>query len=134
MGGVSLRLLQVYLWLICAFHVTIGVGVNCSRSFIETVAGYYGASVELTPQFLTILRPLGAFMFILGGLAAVAALEPIRYRAVGYGFAALFVLRDKNMAVRILQLTRQPSLMIFPPDGRRGERRRANCRIVRPQP
>lgn len=93
MQGNALRLLQIYLWLICAFHVVIGVGVNLSRDFIATAAAGYGAEVDLTPQFVTILHPLGAFMFILGVMAAAAAVNPLRYRAVVYGFAVLFLIR-----------------------------------------
>jgi hypothetical protein len=93
MKELSLRALQAYLGLVCAFHIVIGVGVNCSPTFVEKVRDLYGAKVEFTPEFVAILHPLGAFMFILGVLAAVAAIQPIRYRAVGYSFAALFVIR-----------------------------------------
>ena len=58
MQGNALRLLQIYLWLICAFHVVIGLGVNLSRDFIAATAAGYGAEVDLTPQFVTILHPL----------------------------------------------------------------------------
>jgi hypothetical protein len=89
-----LKLLQIYLWMICAFHVIIGLGVNVSRPFMETVAGWYGATVDFTPQLVTILHPLGAFMFILGVLAAVAARDPLRYWPIVYSFAALFLIRS----------------------------------------
>jgi hypothetical protein len=99
MKELSLRALQVYLGLICAFHIIIGVGINSSQSFIERVAELYGAQVDFNREFVTILHPLGAFMFILGVLAAVAAVQPIRYRAVGYSFAALFVIRAVQRVV-----------------------------------
>ena len=99
MQGPALRVLQVYLWLICAFHVVTGLGVNGSQAFMETMAGWYGAKVDFTPQFKTILHPLGAFMFILGVMAAAAAVNPLRYRAVVYGFAALFVIRGLQRVV-----------------------------------
>jgi hypothetical protein len=67
---------------------------------MEKAADMYGARVDFTDrQFVTILHTLGAFMFILGVLAAVAALKPIRYRAVGYSFAALFVIRAVQRVV-----------------------------------
>jgi hypothetical protein len=99
MKELSLRSLQAYLGLVCIFHVVIGAGVNCSKPFMEKVADLYGAKVEFTHQFVTILHPLGAFMLILGVLAAVAAAHPIRYRAVGYCFAALFVIRAVQRVV-----------------------------------
>jgi hypothetical protein len=88
------RLLQAYLWVICTFHVITGLGVNFSRPFMATMADWYGATVDFTPQFLTILHPLGAFMIILGVLAAVAARDPLRYRPIVYSFAALFLIRS----------------------------------------
>lgn len=99
MNPIWLRLLQAYLWVICAFHVVTGLGVNFSRPFMETMAAWYGATVNFTPQFLTILHPLGAFMFVLGVLAAVAAWDPLRYRAIVYCFAGLFLIRSLQRVV-----------------------------------
>lgn len=87
------RVLQVYLALVAVFHLATGIGVNCGQKIIEMIAAGYGASVDFTPQFLAILHPLGAFMFVLGILAAVAAVEPVRYRAIGYAFGLLFLIR-----------------------------------------
>jgi len=39
------------------------------------------------------VKPLGAFMLVLGLLAGAAAANPHRYRAVVYGFALLFLIR-----------------------------------------
>jgi hypothetical protein len=91
----ALRVLQVLMWGVCAFHAIIGLGLNLGSSgFIDAVARFYGADVKtLSPDFLYILRPLGAFMLALGIIAALAALEPVRYRGVIYAFAVLFVLR-----------------------------------------
>jgi hypothetical protein len=94
-----LRLLQVYLCFICAFHVITGLGVNLSRSFMAAMADMYGATVDFTPQFLTILHPLGAFMFVLGLLAAVAVRDPLRYRVIVYVFALLFLIRSVQRVV-----------------------------------
>ncbi len=95
----GLRLLQVYLVGICASHVLIGLGVNLSQPFIERTADLYGARADLTPQFLAILHPLGAFMIVLGLLAAVAASDPLRYRPIVYGFVLLFVIRTLQRVV-----------------------------------
>src|SRR5262245_36295191 len=89
-----LRVLQVYLGVICAFHVVIGVGLNTTPEFTKVVAAWYGAErLDLTDQLLVIAKPIGAFMFIMGVLAAVAALNPLRHRAIVYGFAGLFAIR-----------------------------------------
>jgi hypothetical protein len=87
------RLLRLYLWFIAIFHLFVGLAVNFSESFTRMIAAGYGATVDWTPQFVYILRPLGAFMIILGILAAVAARQPARYPAVIIGFVILFGIR-----------------------------------------
>jgi hypothetical protein len=67
----SLKMLQAFLWCVCATHAGLGIGINVSTDFIHLAASCYGATADLTPQLLTILHPLGAFMFILGVFAAV---------------------------------------------------------------
>src|SRR5579871_1770809 len=94
MHTIWLRVLQAHLWMIGVFHVVIGVGLNVSPEFIPVVAKWYGAErVDVTDQLLVLVKPIGAFMFILGVLAAVAAVRPLRYRAVIYSFAGLFFIR-----------------------------------------
>ena len=44
--------LQVLLWVICAFNVIIGLGLNISQDFPQAVAAFYGAQVEWTPAFM----------------------------------------------------------------------------------
>lgn len=95
----SYKVLQALLWFVCAFHVIVGIGLNLSSGFSRLMAGYYGAQVEWTPQFVYILKPLGVFMFALGILAAAAARNPHRYAIVVYGFATIFVLRALQRVV-----------------------------------
>src|SRR6267378_2348621 len=95
----GLKMLKVFLWFVCAFHLSVGVGINLSIGFINLVALWYGARVDLTPQFVALLHPLGAFMFILGVFAGVAAMDPLRYRPIVYGFSALFVIRSLQRVI-----------------------------------
>jgi len=85
--------LQVFLWLICAFHVIVGIGVNVSSEFPQYVAQYYGAQVNWTPELRYLVKPVGAFMLALGVLAGVAARNPLGYPSIVYGFVLLFVVR-----------------------------------------
>lgn len=87
------RALSLYLWFIALFHLFVGLSVNLSPAFTRMIAAGYGATVDWTPQFSYIIRPLGAFMIVLGALAAVAARQPARYPAVVLGFVALFAIR-----------------------------------------
>ncbi|MBZ5531276.1 MAG: hypothetical protein LAO20_07585 [Acidobacteriia bacterium] len=98
------KVLQLFLWGVCAFHVIVAIGINFSTDFVNLMASWYGARVDMTPQFVAILHPLGAFMLILGGLAAVAAMDPLRYRPIVYGFAALFLVRSLQRIVFKQQL------------------------------
>jgi hypothetical protein len=85
--------LQVFLWLICAFHVIVGVGLNVSSEFPQFLAQYYGAQVNWTPELRYLVKPVGAFMLALGVLAGVAARNPLGYPSIVYGFVLLFVVR-----------------------------------------
>lgn len=87
------RVLKAYLWFIALFHLFVGLSINLSDRFTRMIAAGYGATVEWTPQFVYMLRPLGAFMIILGLLAALAARQPARYPAVVLGFIVLFAIR-----------------------------------------
>ena len=99
MPSTASRLLRLYLWFIALFHLFVGLAVNLSDTFTRMIAAGYGATVDWTPQFVYILRPLGAFMIILGILAAVAARQPGRYPAVIMGFVILFAIRALHRLV-----------------------------------
>jgi len=88
------QVLQALLGFVCAAHVVIGLGVNLAPGFPPIVAGLYGATVDWTPQFTYILKPLGAFMLTVGLLAGIAATDPARHTAIVYAVAVLFVIRS----------------------------------------
>ena len=86
--------LQLTLWIVCAFHVFTGAGLNVSDGFVDTMARFYGAEqTDWNPQFLYILRPLGVFMVALGIFAGAAAMNPSRHRMTVYVFAGIFLVR-----------------------------------------
>jgi hypothetical protein len=93
------QVLQGLLCFVCAAHVVIGVGVNLAPAFPPLMAGIYGATVDWTPQFAYILKPLGAFMLTVGLLAGIAATDPVRHQAVVYAVAVLFVIRSAQRVV-----------------------------------
>ncbi len=93
------QVLQALLCFVCAAHVVIGVGVNLAPGFPPLMAGIYGATVDWTPQFTYILKPLGAFMLTVGLLAGIAATDPVRHSAVVYAVAVLLVIRSAQRLV-----------------------------------
>ncbi len=98
-----LTLLKVALWITCAFHVIVGLNLNLPLGvgLKEWVgAGLYGAQVDWNqPQFVYILKPLGAFMFTLGIMAAIAARDPLRNKLIVYSFALLWFIRSSQRIV-----------------------------------
>lgn len=93
MESKMMSVLKVLLFGICAFNIVIGAGLNLSPEFPQMVAGYYGAEVDWTPAFMYIIKPLGVFMIVIGVLAGVAAFDPLKYSAIIYGLALLFLMR-----------------------------------------
>ncbi len=89
----AMSILKLCLWFACAFHLVIGLGLNLSPSFPQVMAGYYGAEVDFTPQFLYILKPLGAFMIAIAIMAAAAARDPLNNAMIVYALVALFTMR-----------------------------------------
>jgi hypothetical protein len=57
------------------------------------MASVYGAEVNWTPEFTYIIKPLGAFMFVLGLICIAAVRNPLKNPMIIYGFAVLFVIR-----------------------------------------
>jgi hypothetical protein len=76
------------------------------------LADLYGAGVDWTAQFIYILRPLGAFMLVLGLLLAVAALDPWKHRLIVYGLCGVLFLRALQRLV--LQQDIQDAFHISP--------------------
>lgn len=85
--------LKIFLWFVCAFHVIVGVGLNVSADFPQVMAGYYGATVNWTPELLYLVKPIGAFMLVVGAMAGAAARNPLSHRSIVYGLVLLFAVR-----------------------------------------
>ncbi len=89
----ALQALKVVLWVVCISHILLGGTIMLGQSFQERAAALYGAQLEWSPEFVYILKPLGAFMLMLGVVGIAAALDPVRYRIIGYGFVGVLVIR-----------------------------------------
>ena len=91
--------LKWLLWFVCAFHLIVGIGLNVSAGFPQAVAEYYGATVDWTPEFQYIVKPIGAFMIAIGIMAGAAARNPLANSSVVHGLVALFVMRGLQRIV-----------------------------------
>ena len=100
-NNTALTLLKVALWITCAFHILVGLSLNLDIGLKEWVgSGLYNAQVDWNqPQFVYILKPLGAFMFILGLMAAIAARNPLPNKLIVYSFALLWLVRSLQRIV-----------------------------------
>ncbi len=114
MPSTAQRALKLCLWFVAIYHLFVGLAVNMSDHFTKVIAATYGATVDWTPQFTYILHPLGAFMIVLGFLAAVAARDPERYDAVIFGFIGLFVIRALHRALNLTSETRKRAVLASP--------------------
>ena len=94
MKGKYLALLRLLLLGVCLAHLGLGLGLTFSPDLPKTVAPWYGATqVNWTPQFLYILKPIGAYMIAMGLLAAVATLSPRKHTAIVLSIGVLLILR-----------------------------------------
>ena len=89
----ALMALSALMWFVCVSHILFGLAIMISPGLQKSVASLYSAQVDWQPQFVYILRPLGAFMLVLGVIGIAAALHPLRHRFIVYGFAGLLVIR-----------------------------------------
>ena len=105
--------LSRFLWIVCAFHVLVGLSLNVDIGLREWVgSSLYNAQVDWSDgQFAYIMKPLGAFMIALGVMAAMAARNPLGNRPIIIGFAVLFTMRGLQ---RLLYMNEIESVFAIP--------------------
>ena len=105
--------LSRFLWMVCAFHVLVGLSLNVDLGLKEWVgSSLYNAQVDWSDgQFAYIMKPLGAFMIALGVMAALAARDPLGNRPIIIGFAVLFTMRGLQ---RLLFMNEIESVFAIP--------------------
>ncbi len=105
--------LSRFLWIVCAFHILVGLSLNVDIGLREWVgSSLYNAQVDWSDgQFAYIMKPLGAFMIALGIMAAFAARNPLGNRPIIIGFAILFTMRGLQ---RLLYMREVESVFAIP--------------------
>lgn len=95
----ALTVLKLLMWIVAGMHLVVGCGLGITPGFARYMANVYAAEVKWTPEFSYIVRPMGVFMISLGIMAIAAARDPIRYRAVLYALAVVFLARAAQRLV-----------------------------------
>ena len=105
--------LSWFLWIVCAFHILVGLSLNVDLGLREWVgSSLYNAQVDWSDgQFAYIMKPLGAFMIALGVMAAMAARNPLANRSIIIGFVILFTMRGLQ---RLLYMREIESVFAIP--------------------
>lgn len=87
-------LIRILLGIVSATHIVIGFVGMVPPIPIAVAMAFYGATkLDINPQFEHILQMYGAYMFAIGILAAFAAWNPLRNKAIIYGVSLLFFVR-----------------------------------------
>jgi hypothetical protein len=89
------RLLKLVLWILCIYHVGIGL-LSCLAPETTVSLGevLYGVRVDASAaQFAYMLKALGMYALFTGGLMAVALTDPRRYRHLLVAAGALLIMR-----------------------------------------
>ncbi|MEK6828142.1 MAG: hypothetical protein AABX78_02225 [Nanoarchaeota archaeon] len=75
-----------------AYHVLLGVIGLVYGEELEYIAhSVFNLSLTVTPQILSLIRPLAAYLVVFGVIMGIAAYDPKRFRPVIYaGLVVLF--------------------------------------------
>jgi hypothetical protein len=85
---------RVLLWLIAVYHLVAGVVATfCQEAAVRLGGLMFGVRITMDGQAELLVRYLGAFGIAFGVLAALAALQPARNRAIIYGAVVYFAVR-----------------------------------------
>lgn len=86
--------LKVFLWLICVYHLIVGITGSFFHHLAPQVAPLlYGVELTLTPQIQLIIIHLGALAIIIAILMAFAAIDPVKNKSIIYAGIVYFAIR-----------------------------------------
>jgi len=90
--AIAFRLL---LALVGLAHLALGLTANLAppETVTKVVSGFYGATLDVTPQMHHMIRILGVFMIGIGMMAVWACSNPERHKIVVLGIIAILILR-----------------------------------------
>lgn len=90
----SFKILRVLLAFIAIYHLGLGVlAIVSDGGFVWLARVLGGATTEASPQAIALMHPFGAYLAAFGVAMAVAAWDPVKYRALVSIAVVLFALR-----------------------------------------
>ncbi len=100
-----LKALRSLMFFIAISHLAVGLGLMSSIGFQKISATLYGARLDWTAANIYLLRVIGAFAFVMGLLALLAARNPLRNRVIVVGFIVFFTIRNINRHLHANELS-----------------------------
>ncbi len=94
--------LRGVVWLVCLYHILLGITLNCPVNCITWVAtNALGATKMPDASALFLARMLGSYLIVFGIGMGLAAWDPIKNRALLTVGAILVVLRTLQRVVQV---------------------------------
>ena len=90
----ALNQLRAVLIFIALFHLVFGFGLMFSIDFQKAAIAHYGGTLDWNTTNIYFIRIIGSFAFVLGYLAWMASLDPMRHKVIIIGFIEFFILRN----------------------------------------
>ena len=86
------QILKLLLWDMCLYHVFLGIiGLIYGKELGYIASSIFNLSLTITPQILSLIRPLAAYLTVFGVMMGIAAYDPKRFRPIIYaGLVVLF--------------------------------------------
>ncbi len=86
------QILKLLLWDMCLYHVFLGIiGLIYGKELEYIASSIFNSSITITPQILSLIRPLAAYITVFGIMMGIAAFDPKRFRPIIYaGLVVLF--------------------------------------------
>ena len=86
------QILKLLLWDMSVYHVLLGIiGVIYGKELEYIASSVFNLSLTITPQILSLIRPLAAYLVVFGLMMGIAAYDPKRFRPIIYaGVVVLF--------------------------------------------
>ena len=86
------QILRLLLWDMSLYHIFLGlIGVIYWKELEYIAKSVFNLSLTITPQILSLIRPLAAYLVVFGIMMGIAAFDPKRFRPIIYaGLVVLF--------------------------------------------